>query len=217
MKNIALIIALICSFALSAQDVTTFRMSPAIGTGLSFPSYEMKNARQNFNGGLRIELSKDLQKGGYFASELKYVTRPYRSKWIEGDYGYRTEAASVRACPGYIELPVLFGWRYLKYLSFEAGPYFGYGVYGSVDTRYVRSDGWQKDVKRFCFSDGGGYKRFEVGWRISYTCTMPGNGGGIAFTYDQQFNRSATILGHHLRNRSFSVSWIGFLFAHKKK
>lgn len=215
MKNIALIIALICAFAVSAQDAKTFRLSTVAGTGLSFPSYEMKNARLNFHAGVRMELGKNLDNGAYFASELKYVTRPYRSKWIKGDYGQDIAVAKVSACPGYLELPLMFGWRYLKFFSFEAGPYLGYGVYGHSRTRYERLDGWQKDVKSFCFSDAGGYKRFEFGWRISHTFNMGGN--GIILSYEQQFNRSATVFSHHLRNRSFSISWVGDIFAHKKK
>lgn len=156
MKKIALALSVLCVFAfqLNAQNSSEsgrLRFGPVLDMNISTTNLSAAHAPVvGFNAGALV--SYGLGSGMYLQSGLLFAQKGV--KWTyDGDYCY----------PGYIDLPINFGYEYAfnENISIfaEAGIYAGVGVSG----KYRDGDGYRWDYWDITFLDGGKPNRFEFG------------------------------------------------------
>lgn len=124
MKKILTVLVLaLATLTVSAQDFKKFRFGPTAGLNVAKISKTGADMRIGFNVGARVEYN--FNNTYYLASGLLFT-----QKGLKGS----SSTSTLKANPGYIEIPINFGCRYVlnnKLSIFtEAGPYLGFGICG---------------------------------------------------------------------------------------
>ncbi|MBQ7269848.1 MAG: PorT family protein [Bacteroidales bacterium] len=137
--------------AQNASESGRFRIGPKAALGFSTTNLSASHGPV-FSYDAGVQVSYGLGHGMFLESGLLYAQKGVKWTW-DGD----------RATPGYIDLPLNFGYEYAFNENFsifaEAGLYLGVGVSGT----YRQGDGYKWNYWNTDFS--GGYKpnRFEMG------------------------------------------------------
>lgn len=124
-------------------------------------------SRLGFNVGVRAEYS--FTPNVYFGTGLLFTQKGTKYDGALEINGVRVEA-SEKLNPGYLELPLMVGYRYDFgndiYLFGETGPYLAVGVCGKY--KYEASVAGHKVDKKFDFfgDDGMEGRRFDAGWGL---------------------------------------------------
>lgn len=147
--------------------------------------YDDFNSRIGFNFGINVDIP--VSNVFYLQTGLFVTQKGAEEEIVEDEY--RESKTEVKANPLYLQIPVLASFRYditdIAQLQFNLGPYFAYGIQGTlkITESYEYNDEDNVYVLDFFDDDYGiGGKRFEVGLQIGAGVTV--NKFYIGCTYE---------------------------------
>lgn len=190
LKAILIAALMVCGVStVSAQVEKGFRYGVTAGLNTSNYSEGDMDSRIGFHVGVRGEYS--FSNSLYGTASLLFSQKG--AKAGEGDY-------KVKYNPGYLELPIMVGYRYgfdngLSIFG-ETGPYFAYGICGKQKLGDEKYDFFEDGVKKFDagwgIHAGVEYSKFQI--RVGYEF-------GLSKVYDE----------NDAKNRNLMVS-VGYMF-----
>ena len=159
MKKIFTVFVLaLVTLSVSAQDFKKFRFGPTAGLNFSKITTTESDLKFGFNAGARVEFN--FNDNIYLGSGVLFT-----EKVLKASTGNNT----LKATPGYIEIPINCGYRYVmndKFSLFgEVGPYMGIGVCGKWKASNASLDffGEEGDFLLQLASPYDSAKRFDFG------------------------------------------------------
>lgn len=154
--------------AANAQSKGELRIGVTAGMNVSNISHQETDSRIGFNLGLRGEYN--FSDNVYATLGLLFTQKGSRTE-TEGSALSLTAKGTLVQNPGYLEIPLHFGYRYNVGSGIsifgETGPYFAFGVCGKtkfdVDSNVGLSGNYDYD---FFKEDGSDAKAFDAGWGL---------------------------------------------------
>lgn len=155
LKTIAIAVLMVCGVnTVSAQVEEGLRFGATAGLNTSTTDADGSKSKLGFHVGARAEYS--FSESLYATASLLYSHKGFK---MEGNDDYKANA-------GYIELPVMAGYRWNLnnglIIFGETGPYFAYGICGKH--KFGHGIG---DEDFFGKKEEGGAQRFDAGWGIN--------------------------------------------------
>ena len=147
----------VMTVCVSAQDFKKFRFGPTAGLNISTMNLVLDHSSKvGFNVGAIVEYN--FSDNWLVSSGLKYSQKGVKWDNIVG-------GKDLKANPGYLEIPLHLGYRYVftdKFSMFaEFGPYFAFGVSGKLKADGFSSIDYFDDTATRVF--GGEAKKFDLG------------------------------------------------------
>lgn len=166
-KGIIIVILLVCSTALDAQNPLRFSVKAGVNLSDYTNDIENNDIKAGYNAGLiatyRISRSFYLMSGLEVASKGTRVKDRNPTGEINAT-GYARNKASFN--PVYLQVPIHAGYRLRAatdmVVLFHAGPFVSYGVGGKITEEITRGDNYTKN-KYDAFGKHGILKRWDIG------------------------------------------------------
>lgn len=140
----------------SAQEAGKFRFGVTAGMNVSNLTGTEMDSRIGFNLGVRGDYNFTdkmyLGAGVIFSQKGASLSEEYTEEWemlgATNSYSWKEER---KATPGYLEIPIHFGYRFYKSDNIsvfgEVGPYFAFGLSGKAKVTTTDSDGDEEEDK----------------------------------------------------------------------
>ena len=200
MKTKALLAALLlCGSAVTASAQNEgFRFGATVGMNVSSITNTSADSRIGFNIGVR---------GEYSFSNSLYANAALLFSQKGAKYGveYAGYDTKLKANPGYIEIPLHFGYHYdlgnNVGIFLETGPYFAFGVCGKE-----KIEAGKLEYKSDFFGDDGA-NTFDAGWGLRGG--VEASGFQVHLGYDHGFSKLYD--GGNSKNSNFSIG-VSYMF-----